>query len=84
MTFQAEADEALTTLVNLREAHFILSSQKREEEFFRSVQKQLPLSSAAGLVRFSRTNDHDRPGGEWFSHYFSDPYPTLRAGVSEM
>ncbi|KAJ7865416.1 hypothetical protein B0H13DRAFT_1898582 [Mycena leptocephala] len=84
MTFQPEADEALTTLVNLREAHFIVSSQKREEEFVRSVQKQLPLSSAAGLVRFSRRNDHDRPGGEWFSHYFSDPYSTLRAGVSEM
>ncbi|KAJ6528145.1 hypothetical protein B0H19DRAFT_1083671 [Mycena capillaripes] len=75
------ADEALTTLRHLREAHFILSRESSDGRLASNVRVQLPLSSAAGLLRFSHAKDSRRG---WFSYYFSGPYSTMWEGLSHM
>ncbi|KAF7346995.1 hypothetical protein MVEN_01452400 [Mycena venus] len=80
MTEQSQADEALTTLPHLVEAHFIVHTDGCIGRLARSVRAQLPLSSDAGLLCFSHTRFR---GTGWHAEYFSDPDSALLVDLSE-
>ncbi|KAJ7893046.1 hypothetical protein B0H13DRAFT_2339872 [Mycena leptocephala] len=52
VTVQTDADEALTSLPHLCEAHFIVEADFSQGSLTRRIREQLPLSRAAGLLRF--------------------------------
>jgi hypothetical protein len=73
VTVQTEADEALTSLPHLCEAHFIVDADISQGSLARRVREQLPLSSAADLLHFSITAGRGAGRGGWYAECFDDP-----------